>query len=210
MQANDFVWGANDTLTVLGTASVVADSFNNSGTIAVSNSSFDITATDFTNAGTISANSFNTTVDTFINEANSTIAANECNIIYTTSYTDQGTITCIEVIDIARPDANGLSNNSYTDFNILNSGIVLNNSDSAGTSQLAGSVSANTNYNSGDAASLILAQITGNDISLLEGALEVFGAEAGVIIANPSGITCNGCSISIIKIYQLLLWVQNR
>ena len=100
----------------------------------------------------------------------------------------------IEVIDIARPDANGLSNNSYTDFNILNSGIVLNNSDSAGTSQLAGSVSANTNYNSGDAASLILAQITGNDISLLEGALEVFGAEAGVIIANPSGITCNACS----------------
>ena len=192
--SSDFVWGANDTLTVLGTASVVADSFNNSGTIAVSNSSFDITATDFTNAGTISANSFNTTVDTFINEANSTIAANECNIIYTTSYTDQGTITCIEVIDIARPDANGLSNNSYTDFNILNSGIVLNNSDSAGTSQLAGSVSANTNYNSGDAASLILAQITGNDISLLEGALEVFGAEAGVIIANPSGITCNACS----------------
>ena len=46
-----------------------------------------------------------------------------------------------------------------------------------------------TNYNSGDAASLILAQITGSDISLLEGALEVFGAEAGVIIANPSGIT---------------------
>ena len=26
------------------------------------------------------------------------------------------------------------------------------------------------------------------------GALEVFGAEAGVIIANPSGITCNACS----------------
>ena len=50
-------------LTVLGTASVVADSFSNSGTIAVSNSSFDITATDFTNSGTISANTtLNTTV----------------------------------------------------------------------------------------------------------------------------------------------------
>ena len=31
MQANDFVWGANDSLTVLGSASVTADSFNNSG-----------------------------------------------------------------------------------------------------------------------------------------------------------------------------------
>ena len=46
MQTNDFTWGANDTLTVLGTASVVAASFNNSGTINITNSSFDITATD--------------------------------------------------------------------------------------------------------------------------------------------------------------------
>ena len=67
--ANDFTWGANDTLTVLGSASVVADSFNNSGTIAVSSSSFDITATDFTNAGTISANSFNTTVSSTVSNS---------------------------------------------------------------------------------------------------------------------------------------------
>ena len=173
------------------------DSFSKS---SIDVDSFNVTAGgSFYNSSnaTINADSFNVTADSFLNETNSTITANECNIIYTTSYTDNGTITCndeIEVIDIARPDANGLSNNSYTDFNILNSGIVLNNSDSAGTSQLAGDISANTNYISGDAASIILAQITGNDISLLEGALEVFGAEAGVIIANPSGITCNGCS----------------
>ena len=43
--SSDFVWGANDTLTVLGSADITTDSFNNSGTIAVSNSSFDITAT---------------------------------------------------------------------------------------------------------------------------------------------------------------------
>ena len=198
-------------------AIINADSFNvtagghfyNYRSATINANDFNVTAgADFINSArdfennnnsTINADSFNVTADSFLNEANSTITANECNIIYTTSYTDNGTITCndedeIEVIDIARPDANGLSNNSYTDFNILNSGIVLNNSDSAGTSQLAGDISANTNYNSGDAASLILAQITGNDISLLEGALEVFGAEAGVIIANPSGITCNGCS----------------
>ena len=60
---NDFTWNANDTLTVLGTANIVAADFNNSGTITVTNSSFDITATDFTNTGTISANTtLNTTV----------------------------------------------------------------------------------------------------------------------------------------------------
>ena len=68
--ANDFTWGANDSLTVLGTASVVADSFSNSGTIAVSNSSFDITATDFTNSGTISANTtLNTTLTSTANNS---------------------------------------------------------------------------------------------------------------------------------------------
>ena len=212
-------------------AIINADSFNvtagghfyNYRSATINANDFNVTAgADFINSArdfennnnsTINADSFNVTADSFLNEANSTITANECNIIYTTSYTDNGTITCndedeIEVIDIARPDANGLSNNSYTDFNILNSGIVLNNSDSAGTSQLAGDISANTNYNSGDAASLILAQITGNDISLLEGALEVFGAEAGVIIANPSGITCNGCSfINACSISTVILCV---
>ena len=32
------------------------------------------------------------------------------------------------IIDIAVPNASGLSNNTYTDFNISNSGIILNNS----------------------------------------------------------------------------------
>ena len=59
--ANDFVWNANDSLTVLGSASVTTDSFNNSGNINAD--SFNVTATDFTNSGTISANTtLNTTV----------------------------------------------------------------------------------------------------------------------------------------------------
>ena len=178
-----------------------AANFTNSGTINVTNI-FDITAAaDFDNSGTISANSFNTTVNTFNNKAGAEITAAECNLVVnTTPYTDNGTITCLDsaddtmVIDIARPDANGLSNNSYETFHIPSNGIVLNNSDSDGTSQLAGDISANTNYSSGDAASIILNQVTGTIISLLVGTLEVFGAEAVVIIANPNGITCNGCA----------------
>ena len=177
--ANNLTLRANDTLTVSGSANITAASFNNSGNITANNS-------------------FNATVDSFSNEAGARITAGECNIVVNTSSTDSGTITCLNsvgdamVIDIANPDANGLSNNSHETFHISSNGIVLNNSDSAATSQLAGSISANPNYNSGDAASIILAQVSETN-SLLFGTLEVVGAEAVVIIANPNGITCNGC-----------------
>ena len=70
MQAMICNWGANDSLTVLGSASVVADSFNNSGNITVTNNGFDITATDFNNSGTISANTtLNTTVSSTVSDS---------------------------------------------------------------------------------------------------------------------------------------------
>ena len=157
-----------------------------------------ITANSFANSGDISANSFNAIVDAFINQTDATITAAECNLVHT-SYTDNGTIACLNlegdavIFEIANP-TDGLSDNSYTDFNISVNGVVFNNSDSAGTSQLAGDISANPNIGIGEAASIILAQVTGTNPSLLFGALEVFGAEAVVIIANPNGISCNACS----------------
>ena len=177
--ARNLTWRTNDTLTVSGNANITAPNFTNSGNITANNS-------------------FNATVNSFSNEAGATITTfGECNIVATSS-TDNGTITCLNsvgdamVIDIANPDANGLSNNSYETFHISINGIVLNNSDSATTSQLAGSISANPNYNSGDAASIILAQVSETN-SLLFGTLEVVGDEAVVIIANPNGLICNGC-----------------
>ena len=206
--ASDFTWRTNDTLTVSGNASIDAASFNNSGTINVTNifditaavdfdnsgtinvtNIFDITAAaDFTNAGTISANSFNAIVDSFINQSGARITAGECNFVATSS-TDNGTITCLnsegdaEVVDIATP-FNGLSRNDYTDFNIPINGVVFNNSDSDATSQLLGDISKNPNISSGNAASIILAQVSVVVLStngLLFGALEVVGAEAVVI-----------------------------
>ena len=109
----------------------------------------------------------------------------------TTTTTD--TVGGVTVIDIAAPDSNGLSNNTYTDFNISSSGVVFNNSDSAGDSQLASSISANSNYTSGNSANLILHQVTGSSGSNLYGTIEVFGSKAGLIIANPNGIDCDGC-----------------
>ncbi len=99
----------------------------------------------------------------------------------------------INVINIAKPDANGLSNNTYEIFNIPNQGIIFNNSDIYGTSKLAGDLFKNPNYSDGDLATLILNQITSNNRSFLNGYGEIFGAQAGLIIANPNGITCSGC-----------------
>ena len=108
-----------------------------------------------------------------------------------TSTSDVGGVT---VIDIAAP-VNGLSNNTYSEFNISSSGIILNNSGSSSSSQLTGeSVSGNSNI-TGSPASLILNQVTSTstNASSLLGTAEVVGDKAGIIIANPNGITCAGC-----------------
>ena len=49
--ANDFTWGANDILAVSGSANITADSFNNSGTITITNNSLNITTNAFDNTG---------------------------------------------------------------------------------------------------------------------------------------------------------------
>ena len=100
----------------------------------------------------------------------------------------------IDIIQIAKPNDAGISNNFYTDFNISQDGLILNNiakDDKLAQSILAGYISANDNLTS--SAKLILNQVTGNDISKLLGYLEVAGKSADVIIANPNGITCQGC-----------------
>ena len=58
--------------------------------------------------------------------------------------------------------------------------------------QLAGQLGANANLTSGTAR-LILNEVTGGNISQLLGYIEIFGAKADFILANPAGVTCNGC-----------------
>ena len=104
-----------------------------------------------------------------------------------TTITSTSTVGGVTVIGIATPDSNGFSNNTYSDFNISSSGIILNNSSSSSSSELTGgSVSGNSNI-TGSPASLILNQVTSTNASSLLGTAEVVGAKAGVIIANPNG-----------------------
>ncbi|KVP85569.1 adhesin [Burkholderia ubonensis] len=100
----------------------------------------------------------------------------------------------VPVVNITAPNAAGISLNQYQRFNIDPVGLILNNSLMSGTSLTGGDVQANPNLN-GRAASVIVNQVTSTGSgygSLLNGPLEVFGAPATVIIANPNGITTRG------------------
>ncbi|MFY2028824.1 hemagglutinin repeat-containing protein [Achromobacter xylosoxidans] len=98
----------------------------------------------------------------------------------------------VPVINIAPPSAGGVSNNRYTQFNVGPSGAVLNNSGGASQTQLAGQVAGNPMLGN-QRAGVILNQVTAPNPSQLLGTLEVAGNRANVIVANPAGITCNGC-----------------
>ena len=97
-------------------------------------------------------------------------------------------------IDIATPNGSGLSHNKYHEFNVDNPGLILNNlNGEVGTSQLGGVMPGNPNLRQSGSASVILNEVTSGNRSALNGPAEVFGRKADVIIANPNGVTCNGC-----------------
>jgi filamentous hemagglutinin len=98
----------------------------------------------------------------------------------------------VPVVNIAAPNSAGVSHNTYQDFNTGTQGAVLNNATQAVNSQLAGQINANANLQ-GKAADLIINEVTGSSRSELLGQLEVAGQKANVMIANPNGITCDGC-----------------
>ncbi|WP_375631746.1 MULTISPECIES: filamentous hemagglutinin N-terminal domain-containing protein, partial [unclassified Bartonella] len=100
----------------------------------------------------------------------------------------------VPLIDIVRPNGQGLSHNKYDSFNVDTHGVILNNStEEVSRSQLGGLVPGNGNLRYSGAAKVILNEVVSANRSRLEGVSEVHGQMADVIIANPNGITCNGC-----------------
>ncbi len=98
----------------------------------------------------------------------------------------------VPIVNIATPNGAGISHNTFKEFNVGVPGAVLNNATQGGRAQLGTEVESNPNLRGG-AAELIINEVTGGSRSELNGQLEVFGSRAGVIIANPDGISCDGC-----------------
>ncbi|WP_434645277.1 hemagglutinin repeat-containing protein [Raoultella planticola] len=95
-------------------------------------------------------------------------------------------------VNIQTPSAAGVSRNTYSQFDVNQQGAILNNSHKNVQTQLGGMVAGNPWLAKGE-AKVILNEVNSRDPSRLNGMIEVAGKKAQVVIANPSGITCNGC-----------------
>lgn len=96
------------------------------------------------------------------------------------------------IVNINNPQGpGGLSHNKFNDLQVGAEGIVFNNSQNAINTQLAGSISGNSNLTNGTAG-IILNEVTGSNPSALNGMLEIAGQSASLIIANPNGINAAG------------------
>lgn len=79
-------------------------------------------------------------------------------------------------IDIAPANTHGVSYNAYDQFNVNKHGVVFNNREAG--------------------AGTIINEVLSTEKSRLRGNMHVDGKKAHLIIANPNGIACNGCSVS--------------
>ena len=105
----------------------------------------------------------------------------------------------IPVLNITKPTSSGVSVNKFNDLNVGTEGLILNNLNllnynitykSALSNQ---HVEFNPNFRDGDAAKIILNEVVSNSKTLMNGYTEIYGQKADYIVANPNGITCNGC-----------------
>ncbi|MDR0702233.1 MAG: filamentous hemagglutinin N-terminal domain-containing protein, partial [Azoarcus sp.] len=100
----------------------------------------------------------------------------------------------VPVINLAAPNSKGVSHNQYQHYNIGKAGLILNNSNQAFTeTQLGGLIQGNPQLQGKQTARLILNEVIGNHRSQLRGYTEIAGGAAHLVLANPHGITCDGC-----------------
>ncbi len=95
-------------------------------------------------------------------------------------------------VNIQTPNGAGVSMNNYSQFDVQKNGAILNNSITSTQTQLAGWIQGNPLLHN-ESARVIVNQIQSADPSRLNGYIEVAGQRAQVVVANPAGITCDGC-----------------
>ncbi|VWB41009.1 hemagglutinin repeat-containing protein [Burkholderia lata] len=96
-------------------------------------------------------------------------------------------------VNINRPVGGGaVSLNTYNQFDVSRSGAILNNSPVIVNTTQAGVIGGNPNFLPGQSARLIVNQVNSNNPSLIQGYVEIAGAKANLILANPSGLILDG------------------
>ncbi len=98
----------------------------------------------------------------------------------------------VPLVNIRTPSPAGVSRNTYSRFDVEQRGAILNNARTNAQTQLGGWVQGNPHL-AGGSARIILNEVNSSNPSLLGGHVEVAGSRAEVVIANPAGVTCNGC-----------------
>ena len=97
----------------------------------------------------------------------------------------------ITLVNVAGPSAGGVSRNNYTNFNVPQNGVILNNSYQMANTKLGGYVPGNPNMMRGS-ANVIVNEVTSHNPTEMKGFIEVAGRKASVVVANPNGITVDG------------------
>ncbi|CAB3848549.1 hemagglutinin repeat-containing protein [Achromobacter ruhlandii] len=98
----------------------------------------------------------------------------------------------VPLVNIQTPSAAGVSRNTYRQFDVDQQGAILNNARANTQTQLSGWVQGNPWLARGTAR-VILNEVNASDPSRLRGYVEVAGDRAQLVIANPAGISCDGC-----------------
>lgn len=97
----------------------------------------------------------------------------------------------ITLVNVAGPSTGGVSRNDYTNFNVPQNGVILNNSYQMSNTKLGGYVPGNANMMRGS-SNVIVNEVTSHNPTDMKGFIEVAGRKASVVVANPNGITVDG------------------
>ncbi|TDN69873.1 hemagglutinin repeat-containing protein [Paraburkholderia sp. BL10I2N1] len=98
----------------------------------------------------------------------------------------------LQQVNINAPSGAGVSQNTYSQFDVPKAGVILNNSPVIVQTQQAGYINGNPNFAAGQSAKIILNRVNSSSPSQLRGYIEVAGSKAEVVLANGSGIVVNG------------------
>lgn len=120
----------------------------------------------------------------------------------------------VPIVNIAAPNAGGISHNKYNDYNVNQSGLILNNAigsqNGVNQTQIGGLINDNANLKNSGAASIILNEVTSNNISQINGYTEIAGKKADLVLANPNGFVMNGAGFVNVSRFSAVVGSSNQ